>query len=40
MPKRRPDVEDLVDQLGPGAIALVFVVVLALTLWGCHSGTP
>jgi len=38
MPKR-PDLGDLVDQLGPGAIALVFVVVLALTVWG-YSGTP
>jgi hypothetical protein len=40
MPDRRPDLGDLVDQLGPAAIALVLIVVLALTVWGCHSGTP
>jgi hypothetical protein len=29
----------LVDHVGPGVIGVVVVVVLALMLWGCHSGT-
>jgi len=38
--RRRPEIGEIVEALGPGIIGIAFVILLALALWGCHSGTP